>query len=325
MRLEQLEYVLEVARAGSINKATKNLYISQPQLSTSIKQLEQELNIKIFTRDSKGVILTPAGEELVRLSKEVNKNLGKMKNICHKYDSYVKPVSLNIASMPSYVVVDLFQQLVMDDEGAKNNLSLIETPDCIKIIDSVEKNMSELGIIFISSIDEKDIASKLHSKNLHFTEIYQEPLHIYIGRNNPLWGKDSVSINDCSNQLIAINTSAKKEYRTIIEHCNLDANKIVVFNDIRSLMHFVSKSQGLSFGMRIANISNNYVTSNLLTFIPISGINVSMKVGWIKPSGTTLSSVAQSFVEILEEFFKKQLSPSKSPLEHHDIQNKNSQ
>ena len=48
MTLQQLKYVLAIADKGSINEAAKSLFISQPSLSNSIKELEQELQITIF-------------------------------------------------------------------------------------------------------------------------------------------------------------------------------------------------------------------------------------------------------------------------------------
>ncbi|MGN1181949.1 MAG: LysR family transcriptional regulator, partial [Faecalibacillus sp.] len=63
MTLQQLKYVLEVARCGSINEASKNLYISQPSLSNSIKDLEKELAIVIFNRTNKGIVISKEGQE----------------------------------------------------------------------------------------------------------------------------------------------------------------------------------------------------------------------------------------------------------------------
>lgn len=61
MTIQQLQYVLEIARCGSASRAAKNLFLSQPNLSSAIKNLEQELGFPIFERTSAGMKLTPAG------------------------------------------------------------------------------------------------------------------------------------------------------------------------------------------------------------------------------------------------------------------------
>ena len=58
MKLEQLSQVIEIADTGSFSEAARKLFITQPALSRSVKQLEQELGYEIFERNSSGVVLT---------------------------------------------------------------------------------------------------------------------------------------------------------------------------------------------------------------------------------------------------------------------------
>ena len=65
MTIQQIRYVIMVASTGSMNEAAKKLFISQPSLSSAIKELETEMNISIFARTTKGVVRTPEGEEFL--------------------------------------------------------------------------------------------------------------------------------------------------------------------------------------------------------------------------------------------------------------------
>ena len=58
MTLQQLKYVIEVARSRSISKAAQNLFISQPSLSNALKEVEKEMGITIFSRTNKGIMIT---------------------------------------------------------------------------------------------------------------------------------------------------------------------------------------------------------------------------------------------------------------------------
>ena len=73
MNLVHLKYAVEVAETGSINKASEKLYVSQPNLSRAIKELEASLGVTIFDRSAKGMVLTPEGELCDRCIRRVLK------------------------------------------------------------------------------------------------------------------------------------------------------------------------------------------------------------------------------------------------------------
>ena len=65
MTFEQFKYILEIAKTGSINQASNNLFLSQAALSTSIKNLEEELGQAIFVRNNRGIQTTPFGRDFI--------------------------------------------------------------------------------------------------------------------------------------------------------------------------------------------------------------------------------------------------------------------
>ena len=71
MTLQQLQQVITIADSKSMNEAAKKLYVSQPNLSSVVKELEAEAGISIFIRSNRGIAVTPEGEEFtVRASCE---------------------------------------------------------------------------------------------------------------------------------------------------------------------------------------------------------------------------------------------------------------
>ena len=71
MTLQQLKYVVTVAEAGTITNAAKKLYISQPSLTNAIHELEKEMNIVIFQRTNKGIVLSQEGEDFLGYARQV--------------------------------------------------------------------------------------------------------------------------------------------------------------------------------------------------------------------------------------------------------------
>src|SRR5919197_2944725 len=66
MNLRQLRYVVATADHGTMTAAAQALYVAQPALSRAVRELERELGIELFARSGRGVVLTPAGEQIVR-------------------------------------------------------------------------------------------------------------------------------------------------------------------------------------------------------------------------------------------------------------------
>jgi len=80
MTLQQLKYVIEVARNRSISKAAQQLFISQPSLSNAIKELENELGVTIFSRTNKGIVITPEGSEFLGYARQVIEQTDLLEN-----------------------------------------------------------------------------------------------------------------------------------------------------------------------------------------------------------------------------------------------------
>lgn len=65
MQIQQLTYFVAIAEQGSINKAAEKLFVTQPNLSKAISNLENELKVRIFNRTNKGVALTDEGKSSI--------------------------------------------------------------------------------------------------------------------------------------------------------------------------------------------------------------------------------------------------------------------
>ena len=63
MTLQQLHQVITIAESRSMNEASRKLFVSQPNLSAVVRELEEEAGITIFIRSNRGIVLTPEGEE----------------------------------------------------------------------------------------------------------------------------------------------------------------------------------------------------------------------------------------------------------------------
>ena len=97
MTLTQLHYAVEVARAGSINKAANNLFTSQSAVSTALHNLESELQRPIFLRNSHGVSTTPFGKAFISYVAPVVEQIKSIDKIVNAGND-IHSVSLSLSS-----------------------------------------------------------------------------------------------------------------------------------------------------------------------------------------------------------------------------------
>ena len=83
MNIIHMKYAVEVARLGSISKASETLNMAQPNISRAIKDLEFDLGITIFDRSAKGMVLTPEGKQFVDSAQNILNQLNDLKHHYH--------------------------------------------------------------------------------------------------------------------------------------------------------------------------------------------------------------------------------------------------
>ena len=81
MNILHMKYAVEIAKAGSINKAAELLFVAQPNLSRAVKELESDLGITIFDRSSKGMVLTIEGREFINYAQQILRQIDSVEHL----------------------------------------------------------------------------------------------------------------------------------------------------------------------------------------------------------------------------------------------------
>ena len=193
MTLQQLKYVIEVADRGSITEAAKSLFIAQPSLSAAIHELEAETDTKIFKRSSRGVLITPEGAEFLGYARQVVQQDALIE------DKYIARSSVrqrfSVSTQHYSFTSSAFVELVRAQGGEAYEFTLREGKT-YDTINDVRTLRSEMGVLYLSSFNEAVIRKMLRESNLVFSELFSARPHIFVGRNNPLAGRESVTLAD---------------------------------------------------------------------------------------------------------------------------------
>lgn len=193
MTLQQLKYVIEVARSRSISKAAQNLFISQPSLSNALKELENEVGIVIFLRTNKGIILTPEGAEFLGYARQVVEQAALLENRYSTTQSSQQHFS--VSAQHYAFAVSAFVRLLKDYDRDEYEFTLRETKT-YEIIEDVKNLHSEIGILYVNDFNQKVIHKFLREDNLVFHELFEAKPHVFISSQNPLAKQDFVTLAD---------------------------------------------------------------------------------------------------------------------------------
>ena len=189
MTLQQLKYADAVATCGSISEAARRVFATQPTLTESIRALEEELRTALFTRTARGVTVTREGEEFLASARQI---LDDAARITAKYTGKaVRRPQFAVSCQHYAFAVDAFMEVVKANGADAYDFTLRETVTS-EIIDDVARHRSEIGILYLSSRNEKTLRKILKKEELQFEELYTAQPHVFLGKKHPLAKKKCI-------------------------------------------------------------------------------------------------------------------------------------
>ncbi|MBQ3269672.1 MAG: LysR family transcriptional regulator [Clostridia bacterium] len=193
MTLQQLNYVIAISEAGSINRAAERLYVSQPSLTSAIKELEKELGIVLFNRSGRGVTLTAEGADFLPYARQV---YGQYLNLLEKYGKAgERKQKFGVSCQHYSFAVKAFVEMVKAYDVAKYEFAIRETKT-LSVISDVARMHSEIGILFLSDFNRKAILKLLGTNKLSFHHLINCNAYVYLWKGHPLASRRSISFDD---------------------------------------------------------------------------------------------------------------------------------
>jgi DNA-binding transcriptional LysR family regulator len=189
MNIEQLEYVIEIAKRGNITKAAKSLHVSHSGVSQAISNLEAELGIPIFIRSRSGTTCTEQGEKVLQLSYEIINKVTELREL-GKRSSEVQG-NLSISGSPLFFSTFLPEALHTFRKKHPDVQIEIDANNTDSIIEKVKNSEKDIGFILGSKETLKEITGFVHTQIL-----YKIKLMVTVSKHSPLAKMDVVTPND---------------------------------------------------------------------------------------------------------------------------------
>lgn len=307
LRLEHLSYVIEVSKEGSINRAAEKLFLSQPYLSSCLKDLENQLGVALFKRSNKGVVLTDAGEKFLSYAQEIEDILFKIEHL--KNDAFLQNSCFRVSSMYSFTMLDLFWNYKQAHQSEKIHYSYTEMQNTLVPL-QVKNGDADFGFYYYTPEQESAVMKDLSEFGLQFTELCQERLFAVLSSKHPLARQKAVTLKELSSYSLVIEKHKKAPqrgtdgYNVIFPHAFKQfKTQPIVFDNNRSLMYFITKSDDcFTIGQKCLNLSNPFLQTGEIVYLPISDLETPIHVGVIERIGQR-GFRNEEFISYVQSFF----------------------
>ena len=193
MTIQQLNYVITISEKGSLNKAAEVLYVTQPSLTSAVRELEKELGITLFNRGGKGVTLTNDGAEFIQYARQVVNQYDRLLEKYGKGGNLRK--KFGISCQHYSFAVKSFVEMVKHFDTDEYEFAIRESKTR-DVIEDVTTGKSEVGILYLSDFNRKAIGKFLKSSQLEFHPLIKCEPYVYLWKGHPLAKKKSIRLEE---------------------------------------------------------------------------------------------------------------------------------
>lgn len=193
MNLLHMKYAVEVAKVGSLNKAAETLLIAAPNVSRSIKELEADIGISIFERTTKGMELTPEGEEFINYAKGILNQIDEVENFYKKGSAKKQKFSISVPR--ACYISEAFSQFSKSLSKEAAEIFYKETNSQRTIRNMLEHDY-KLGIIRYAENYDKYFKSMLEEKGFCYELITEFTYSLIMSADSPLAKKEEITFDD---------------------------------------------------------------------------------------------------------------------------------
>lgn len=253
--LQQMKNFIITVDCGSLNKAAKQLYMSQPALSKQIQLLEKEIGADLLVRATSGVKLTEAGsifyEKGKKILNDINSTLHEIKKLTFSEEV------LRIGALPS--LGNFYVPIIIKEIQKKFNIKvelLIRdtTTELIELLD-----LEELDLAFTQDTSN-------HSSNLRFLHLFKEPYDAIVPSHHMLAQHNSIDIPSMLHENLVIHKTPCDVRHFFNNYCSAHNYLAIIsleleFNE--SIISYVANGFGISFLPRM--VASNIVDTSIVT------------------------------------------------------------
>ncbi len=299
MTLLQLKYVVTAATAGTISEAAKQLYITQPSLTSAIKELENELGITIFKRTNRGILLSAEGEEFLGYARQVIEQTNLIE------ERYLGSAQIRhrfcVSTQHYSFAVEAFVDLLKRYGGEEYDFRIRET-QTYELLDDVSKLRSEVGVLYLNRFNETILRKTLREKELTFHRLFIARPHVFVSAFSPLAQKSIITLEDLEPypRLSYEQGEHNSFYFSEEILSTRESKKDIMVSDRATLFNLLIGLNGYTI---CSGVINEKLNGANIVAIPLA-VDDYMEIGYIVHSRIGTGVFGERYIEALKRYTK---------------------
>jgi len=296
MTLNELRYIVAVARERNFRRAAERCFVTQPALSLAIQKLEKELNIQLFERKKNDITLTAVGERVVEQATRVLDEVAKIKEMAQQgADQLTGPIRLGVIyTVGPYLLPELIPLL---HEKAPQMPLDVEENTTLHLEAQLRSGVVDAVIIALP-FDVPGVAT---------IGLYDEPFMVVVPAGHPWAKRKSIKAADLSGEKVLLLNSGHCFSNQVVEACPELSRKgeVLQGNSLETIRNMVASGLGITV-LPCSAASERY-RSPLLRVIPFSDPVPSRRIAlaWRKSfvRDSAITALAEAVKAIRSECF----------------------
>ena len=296
MTLQQLRYVVTIADCGSMNEAAKQLFLSQPSLSETVKELENEIGIDIFLRSNRGIVITPEGEEFLGYARQV---IEQYELLNSKYIRKNKKEKFGVSAQHYSFAVKAFVETVRK-MGMEHYEFAIHETTTLDVIENVRNFKSEIGVLYKNDFNKQVLEKMFKENGLEFIELFKCDTFVYLWSGHPLAGKEVISMKELDDYPCLSFDQGRNNSLFLSEEMKstYEYTRLIKANDRATMLN-------LMIGLNGYTLCSGIICEDLngtdYKAVPLKETE-KMTIGYIKRKGAKVSHIGELYIEELKKY-----------------------
>lgn len=305
MRSEHLRYLIEINKHRSISIAAQHLYISQTSLSMTLKNIEDELGLRIFRRTHSGVQLTPEGEEVLALVMEIEQRMEEARQLGSQVHLQNRPVSIiSSPTILSGLTLPLHKAFL---EAVPSGNLVFSAVSGEEVGTKIIKNEGHVGLTYYSGRTLKDYCMVAAKYYIQVEALFPDRFYLLVSKGHPLSGCACVHCKDLENLSFARLPSYNSS-EGLLAHLTIfgSGNRYTTFSDIAMIKRAVLTQGMVAVLSGYAIYHHHSCDDSQLKAIRLVGTPVEneMKICLIHSSDGDLRYQEKLVIQCIKEYFQ---------------------
>ena len=292
MELLQLQYFLLLANQQHVTRTADILHISQPSLSLTIKKLETELGVPLFTRKGRNIALSPYGEAFKQYVEDAFFSLENGKRVLSRMQN-TDSSTLNLGLLSPYVWNELL--MLFNDLHPDLNINRRSIEDH-RFWDSILSGDIDFYLGGLNQLEEMD------TSRLDYATLYEDNMVLLVHKDHPFASRESIDLRECRDESF-INLAAETNLQQFINRMFHRAGfvpKVVMTCDYTLRDQMAADGHGVSITTELAALKSDVKG---VVHIPLSFPGEKRKLGLVWRRNRVFSDPMEKFYDVSLRFY----------------------